>query len=309
MKKGLQLVADRHIRSYVCHLPLGWKIAYKSLDLMSKYRSIAFLPLLVLLVSAPAWAQGRGLAYLSSPAAGPDLLPAQKGAEIPLEAPRSLPWMAPELALQTFLARAQRQNDALASYTATSLIKADLVDTKQTGAYELKRQYIAPSTLKFTPVKFEGDGFVKNNVILRLLQSEADHVQKGDRTQTALTEANYKFNFKGAEYYDGKGLLVFQVKPRKKRPGLFKGRLYLEPTTGSLRRVEGTLVKSPSLFVKKIEFVQEYADVGEFTFPVHVHSVAKTRLVGRAVVDVVTREYEAASAAQVAKTATVAGSN
>ena len=47
--------------------------------------------------------------------------------------------------------------------------------------------------------------------------------------------------------------------------GLFKGRIYLDARTGSLVRVEGSVVKSPSFFVKHIEFVQEYADVQSFT--------------------------------------------
>jgi hypothetical protein len=52
------------------------------------------------------------------------------------------------------------------------------------------------------------------------------------------------------------------------------------------------VVKSPSLFVKKIDFVQEYEDVNGFTLPVHMHSEAKATLVGRTVVDVVNHDYQ-----------------
>jgi len=44
--------------------------------------------------------------------------------------------------------------------------------------------------------------------------------------------------------------------------------------------------------VKKIEFVQDYADVNDFTFPVHIHSEAQARLVGRTIVDVYDRDYQ-----------------
>jgi len=57
-------------------------------------------------------------------------------------------------------------------------------------------------------------------------------------------------------------------------------------------RAEGRPVKSPSLFVKKIDFVQDYADIGPFTFPVHIHSEATARIVGRAIVDVYQRDYQ-----------------
>ena len=88
---------------------------------------------------------------------------------------------------------------------------------------------------------------------------------------------------------------VFHVKPRAKRPGLFKGRIYLDASTGSLRRAEGTLVKTQSFFVKRFEFVQDYADINGCTLPVHARSVAKTRLVGRALVEIVNDDYDFSS--------------
>ena len=117
-----------------------------------------------------------------------------------------------------------------------------------------------------------------------------------ESARTAITAANYKFSYKGQEEIDGRSLHVFHVKPRAKRPGLFKGRIYLDSRTGSLRRAEGTLVKTQSIFIKKIEFVQDYADLDGYTLPVHARSVAKTRLVGRAVVEIATDGYDLSSA-------------
>ena len=70
---------------------------------------------------------------------------------------------------------------------------------------------------------------------------------------------------------------------------------------GSLVRAEGSAVKSPSFFVKKIEFVQDYADIGAFTFPVHIHSEARARLVGLTVVDIYQSDYEPVSNSPVAR--------
>jgi len=58
-------------------------------------------------------------------------------------------------------------------------------------------------------------------------------------------------------------------------------------------RVEGSVVKSPSFFVKHIDFWQDYTDVQSFTLPAHIHSVAKARIVGRTIVDIVHRDYQA----------------
>lgn len=209
-----------------------------------------------------------------------------------LPSPTVLPRMAPELALRVFQQRTATQAQQLAGYSAVTLIHAELPQSSQKGDYELQRRYLAPHTLEFTALHYSGDGFVKSNVITRLLQSEVDHVKQDDRSSTAVNEKNYKFSYKGSGPLNGRVVHVFQVKPRKKRPGLFKGKIFLDASTGSVVRVEGSVVKSPSFFVRKIEFVQDYAEVGAFTLPVHVHSDAIARVIGRTVVDMYHRDYE-----------------
>lgn len=204
----------------------------------------------------------------------------------------SVPQMSPDLALSTYQKRAGRQPLELAGYSAATLIRAELPRTSQHGEFELERHYVAPHTLTFRALRYIGDGFVKTNVIARLLQSEVDHVQKDDPAATALRPENYKFSCKGTTQIAGRTVHIFQVKPRKKHPGLFKGHIFLDAYTGSLARAEGHVVKSPSLFVKKIDFVQEYADVNGFTLPVHLHTEAKATLVGRTIVDIVNRDYQ-----------------
>ena len=212
-----------------------------------------------------------------------------------LAIPVVLPRMAPELAVQAYRSRVSLQAARLYSYSATALIRASLIDTKQYGEYELQRTYSAPNSLVFKAVRFSGDSFVKSNVILRLLQSEVDHVQKDDPALSAITPANYKFSYKGWSEVDGRTVYVYQLKPRQKRTGLFKGRIYLDVYSGSIVRAEGTMAKSPSLFIKRILFQQDYADIGSFTFPVSVHSEAQTRLVGRAIVDIIYSNYQPAA--------------
>jgi hypothetical protein len=229
-----------------------------------------------------------------APASPSAVLPAADSpkSDLTLVAPVAAAQMSPELALEIYQRRAAWQTAFLASYSANSVIEAELPDQSQKGRYELERTYSAPHTLKFKAVSFTGDGFVKTNVIHRLMQSEVDHVEKQEGPDTAITARNYKFNYKGVKQVDGRDVHVFEVKPREKRVGLFKGKIYLDMLTGTLRRAEGQAVKSPSFFIKKIEFTTDYADVGSFTFPVRLHSTAKTRLVGRAVVDVSISDYQ-----------------
>lgn len=206
---------------------------------------------------------------------------------------RPLPIIAPEVALQTFLRRTAEQNDKIAGYSDETTVTAELPDTNQRGEYQLQRTYTSqPKSLAFSNARFTGDGFVKTNVITRLLQSEVDHVEKAKPEDTAINFTNYKFYYKGMENIQGQDLHVFQLKPRRKSPGLFKGKFYLDVHTASLRRMEGKLAKSPSFFVKDLEFTQEFADVDGFTFPTQLRSTAKARIIGRTLVGVVHRAYK-----------------
>ena len=211
--------------------------------------------------------------------------------EIPAITPVA-PLLSPELALATYERESKQESSELTGYTATSIIDAELPDSAQKAEFELKRRYTAPSVLEFTPIRSSGDKFVKSNVIVRLLQSEVDHVRRREQAQTAISSENYKFSYKGRSRLNDANVHVYDVKPRHKRVGLFKGKIFVEASSGRLLRAQGRIVKSPSFFIKKIDFVQDYATVDGFTFPVHIHSEAETRLVGKAIVDIVQRDYQ-----------------
>jgi hypothetical protein len=215
-----------------------------------------------------------------------------KAPDIDLPNRVALPRMAPELALQVYTRRAAEQSAKLTEYTDRTIVEADLPDTRQHGEYELLRAFKAPKSLSFATIKFTGDTFVKTNVSTRLLQSEVDHVEKGDPAATAISDGNYKINYKGLETINTKLAHVFQLKPRRKVPGLIKGKIYLDAYTGSLVRAEGSIAKSPSFFVKKVDFTQDFQDINGFTVPTELRSVSKARIIGRAVVRIFHRGYE-----------------
>jgi len=196
-----------------------------------------------------------------------------------------------ETAIQVFERRSELQAIELQGYSATTLISVTLPDMSREGEFELRRVYKAPKTLEFTPVRFTGDNFVKTNVIARLLQSEVTRLQDPQHFATAINAANYRIIFRGTTQIEGRLVHEYRLKPRQRRVGLFEGRMFLDVFTGSLVRSEGRLVKSPSFVLKKVEFVQDYADIGNFTFLTHTYSVANARIIGRTVVEIYHYNY------------------
>ncbi|HWC19447.1 MAG TPA: hypothetical protein VG498_20710 [Terriglobales bacterium] len=205
--------------------------------------------------------------------------------------------LSPDLALTTYERGLDAQANELAGYTAMSVIDAELPDSAQKAECELLQHFSAPASLEFSAVRSSGDPFVKSNVIVRLLQSEVDHVRRHEQSQTAINSTNYKFGYKGTAQLNGTPVHVYEVKPHTKRVGLFKGKIYVDAIAGHLLRAQGRIVKSPSFFIKKIDFVQDYATLDGFTLPIHTHSEAQTRVIGKAVVDITNRDYRTASAA------------
>jgi hypothetical protein len=206
-------------------------------------------------------------------------------------APSALPLITPEAALMLMEKRTVEQAEQLAGYQSETVIVADLPDTSQHGEFELVRKFTAePRALTYSSVRYQGDGFVKNQVITKFLQSEIEHVKDDPRT-SAITEANYKFSYKGTQTVNGYLVHVFQLKPRHKAQGLFKGKIYLDASSGMLRRMEGRVAKSPSFFIRSIDFVQDFDEIDGFVMPTRLQSTARARMVGRAIVNIVHRAY------------------
>ena len=231
--------------------------------------------------------------------AGPGVVyAAPRAAEVAAD-PADTSLLDPNVALRTYQEQADLQARTLLRSEDNTVIHAELPSTSQKGEFELLRSYSAePRSLRYASIKFEGDGFIKSNVIVRVLQSEVNQVEKGDREATALNEHNYQFRYKGVEMLDGHKMHVYKVKPFKKRSGLFKGKLYLDAETGRMRRVEGSVVKTPSFFLRRIDFVQDFAEVDGFTVPTELHSTARAHIIGRAVVSIVHRGYRLTTRSQ-----------
>ena len=74
---------------------------------------------------------------------------------------------------------------------------------------------------------------------------------------------------------------VFQVSPRKKRLGLFKGEVWLDAKTYLPILEKGRLVKNPSVFFRKVDFERDFEIQNGAAVPAHMSSTIDTRLVGK----------------------------
>lgn len=175
-----------------------------------------------------------------------------------------------------FLDATKTQQETLRGAQMQVKIAASLPRLAKQGELQALRSISKFGKITYQALGFSGDNTIKSEVISRFLTAES---QPRD---TAITPANYNFKYKGAGERDGRMVDIVQVSPKRKAEGLFRGELWLDPATGMPVRESGRLVKAGSVFLKKVEFVNNFEIQDGVAIPKHFQSTVVTRLVGRA---------------------------
>jgi hypothetical protein len=197
----------------------------------------------------------------------------------------TLPSPAPQEVADTYAVISREQGERLRGASMEVEIEANLPKLQKRGRLHALRRISRLGRITYEAIRFEGDKTVKNSIIARYLAADAE-AQSADQSLLAITPANYKFKFKGHSGEGENQIYIFQLTPRKKRVGLFKGELWIDAATCLPVRESGQLVKTPSIFLKRVKFVREYYIRGGVAVPLQIASTVETRLVGRAEVTV-----------------------
>ena len=190
--------------------------------------------------------------------------------------------VAPEVRIvENYCTAAQAQAATLRGASMDVQIDASLPKLKKHGRLHALRRISPLGLIHYERAQFEGDGIVNKEIISRYLTAEVE-AQKAQAPEIAVTPRNYRFKYKGLNQTTGQAVYVFEVSPRQKREGLFKGEIWID--TGTFLKVQesGYLVKNPSIFLKKVAFIRKYEIRDGISVPRRVQSVADVRFVGKA---------------------------
>ena len=190
----------------------------------------------------------------------------------------SMPTVADAI-VENYCAATRRQGQVVRGASMEVEISGSLPKFKKQGKLHALRHITALGRITYDALRFSGDNTIKKEVINRYLQQEAEAM---DDSTIGVTPDNYKFKYKGKQALDGRDAYLFQVTPKKKREKLYKGELWIDAATGMPLRETGTLVKSPSIFLKKVAFVNEYKLENGVSLPSHIECHVDTRIAGRA---------------------------
>lgn len=188
--------------------------------------------------------------------------------------------------LKRYLSALETQRELLRNVTMQVDIDAQIPSLGKSGHLTALRRISKVGQVTYQVVSFMGDNMIKKDVIARYISAEVKSSTNGEAESLAINAENYKFRYRGA-YGEGDWRLhLFEVKPRKKRPGLFEGWVWVEDKTALPVRESGRFVKSPSVFLRRIEFLRDYRIRDGVAYPVRIESEIQTRLVGTAKISI-----------------------
>jgi hypothetical protein len=186
----------------------------------------------------------------------------------------------PDEIVLKYVMASQGQSARLNGMSMDVLIDGRLPKLKKAGKMSALRKISKVGEITYKVINFWGDDTVKNELIKRFLTAESQ--AKEDTRSIAITPENYKFKYKGLQEFENQQIHRFELKPKKKRVGLFEGELWVDAKTYLPLREQGRFKKNPSIFLKKVEFVREYEIRDGVAIPKRLESRADTRVVGGA---------------------------
>jgi hypothetical protein len=132
----------------------------------------------------------------------------------------------------------------------------------------------------FEVISESGSGFVRSHIIRKMIEAEREASQKGERQQTRIIPDNYDFQLIGKEDLDGRSNYVLEVSPKTRNKFLIRGRIWVDAEDFAVARVVGQPAKSPSMWIRSVKIVQQYARNGQFWLPAINQSIAQARIFG-----------------------------
>lgn len=183
--------------------------------------------------------------------------------------------------LQRYFEAVARQADRTRDIRMEMDFDARLLKLEKAGHLTGMRYIAKSGQVAFTIKSITGDDTVKKHVIARYLAGEQDNSTR--QLDSGINDRNYKFKFKRVAETDGRRVHLYEISPRKKRVGLYKGELWIDEETALPVREAGQFVKSPSpIFLKKVSFTRTYLIVDSVALPTRIESLIETRIAGKA---------------------------
>jgi hypothetical protein len=133
---------------------------------------------------------------------------------------------------------------------------------------------------QFQTVSATGWSAARNHVFPRLLEGESEASLPGVREASRITPQNYSFEMLGTDTVNQRPTYVIAITPKTQNKYLVQGKIWVDLDEYAILRIEGKPAKSPSFWIKSVQFVHTYRKNGPLWLPETDRSVTDARIVG-----------------------------
>ena len=142
-------------------------------------------------------------------------------------------------------------------------------------------EYIAPGTETFTSSSEKGSGFVLHHVFQRLMEDEKKRVGANKDPDSLITPENYILEIVWTERIGSSNCFVVHAVPKHKRTDLFEGKIWIDDRDFAIVKITGHLAKSPSFWIKRVDFLRTYQKIDGFWLLSREEAVSVIRIFGK----------------------------
>ena len=152
-------------------------------------------------------------------------------------------------------------------------------------------EYRAPATETFTTTSAKGSGFVRHRVFQRLMKVEEKRIRVNKDSDSLITPENYALDVVGTDRIGNSDCSVVHAVPKRKEMDLFEGKMWIDNQDFAIVKITGHLAKSPSFWVKQVDFVRDYQKIDGFWLLSREEAVSAIKIFGKETLTVDYRNY------------------
>jgi hypothetical protein len=141
--------------------------------------------------------------------------------------------------------------------------------------------YLRATGKEYTPISQSGSALWRSQVIDKVLAGEKDLNLADHREGAWITSKNYEFHPEpGRVQLNGVQCIVVGLKPLRKSPHLFNGKIWIDASDYTVVRLEGVPSQSPNILAGQATISRDYVKVGGFSMATHAQAHSHTFLFG-----------------------------
>jgi hypothetical protein len=152
-------------------------------------------------------------------------------------------------------------------------------------------EYRAPATETFTITSGKGSRFVRSRVFQRLMKVEENRIRVNKDPDSLITPENYALEVVGTDRIGNSDCSVLHAVPKRKEIDLFEGKVWIDNQDFAIVKITGHLAKSPSFWIKQVDFVRDYQKIDGFWLLAREEAVSAIRIFGKETLTVDYRDY------------------